>query len=838
MTLIGHLNTLESAGLVRIAQLEPDLEYLFRHALVREAAYSSILSVDQKKLHLAVGEAIELLYPERLDEFAAMLSYHFGEAGDTQKALKYCTMAGESALAAYANQEAETQFCCALNLVDKSPEQAELKYLLGEALYRQSRYKEALQSWQEGIHLYQELGNDERVARLYARSARAAWHGGDQPEGLRLSQAGLGAVEGMADNPAKAMLIHEAARAYHFNGYPEEAEPLCRQALEMAERLNAVDIQADALTTLGVLPHVPAGEALRSLETAVELAESNGLLEIATRANHNLGVVIAEQRGNQREARDRYLHAAEIARQRGAAQEELFSLLTAAATSLGLGDLKTGEKIINNIEQISKTFTDPNQAQIEMEGIEYGLHLLKGELQKALEKLRKVRLSARQRGDLQMLQNFCSNIADLFLIQDRLEKIDDWSEAEGAAREMIEISSRGVGDITRSLCLLSAIYVRQGRLVEADQLYDEAQPKAGSSPSFWQEQNLLEIKRDLATAKKQWSQAFSAAEAASTRLAQHEIRFPWAFSLVVWAETHLARGDAMDYERAREIYRESLAIFELMEAEFYANIVNERLRELRAKSYAVTQTLDEVTHELAEASRIQQGLLPEEIPAIPGWEIAAFLKPARETSGDFYDFIQLPGERLGFVVADVADKGMGAALYMATCRTLIRTYAGEYPTEPELTLSNANHRILSETHGGLFTTLFYGVLDPLSGKLIYCNAGHNPPFFFSSEENTPHKALIRTGVPLGITEEASWEHGEITFKSGDLLIAYTDGVTEAQNEIEEFYDETRLVEITNSNLGNPAKVLIEAMEKDFREFAGTKQQLDDMTLMIVKMGIR
>ena len=104
MTLIGHLNTLESAGLVRIAQLEPDLEYLFRHALVREAAYSSILSVDQKKLHLAVGEAIELLYPERLDEFAAMLSYHFGEAGDTQKALKYCTLAGESALAAYANR--------------------------------------------------------------------------------------------------------------------------------------------------------------------------------------------------------------------------------------------------------------------------------------------------------------------------------------------------------------------------------------------------------------------------------------------------------------------------------------------------------------------------------------------------------------------------------------------------------------------------------------------------------------------------------------------------------------------------------------------------------------
>jgi serine phosphatase RsbU (regulator of sigma subunit) len=770
-----------------------------------------------------------------LDEFAAMLSYHFGEAGDTQKALKYCTLAGESALAAYANQEAETQFCCALNLVDKSPEQAELKHLLGEALYRQSRYKEALQAWREGIHLYRELGNDERVARLYARSARAAWHGGDQPEGLRLSQEGLAAVEGMADNPAKAMLIHEAARAYHFNGFPDEAEPLCRQALEMAERLNAVDIQADALTTLGVLPHVPTEEALRSLETAVELAESNGLLEIATRANHNLGVVIDEQRGDLKGARNRYLHAAEFARQRGAAQEELFSLLSAARVSLGLGDLKTGEEIISSIEQINNTLTDPNQVQLEKEeSIEFGLHLLKGELQKALEKLRKGRSSARQRGDLQTLQNFCTSIADLFLIQDRLGKIDDWSEAEGAAREMIEINNRGVGDITRSLCLLSAIYVRQGRLEEADQLYTEAQQKAGSSPSFWQEQNLLEINRDLAIAKGQWSLAFSAAEAASTRLAQHEIRFPWVLSLVAWAETHLARGDAMDFERARAIYRESLVIFEAMEAEFYVNIINERLRELRAKSFAVTQALDEMTHELAEASRIQQGLLPEEIPEIPGWEIAAILKPARETSGDFYDFIQLPGERLGFVVADVAGKGMGAALYMATCRSLIRTYAGDHPDQPELALAKTNRRILADTRSGLFITVFYGVLEPASGRLMYCNAGHNPPFLISSENPDSHQALSRTGMPLGISEEASWEQGIVTCQPGDVLVAYTDGITEAQSESHEFYDEARLLGVARLQVGRSALALQQELERDIAEFSGLAPQFDDMTLMVIK----
>ena len=153
MTLLRQLNTLESAGLVSIAQLEPDLEYLFRHALVREAAYSSILSSDQKELHLAVGEAIELLYPDKIDEFAAMLSLHYGEAGDEQKALKYCTLAGKSALATFANQEAENHFRCALDLVSQSSERADLLNLLGEALYRQSRYDETIQTWNAGIQI-------------------------------------------------------------------------------------------------------------------------------------------------------------------------------------------------------------------------------------------------------------------------------------------------------------------------------------------------------------------------------------------------------------------------------------------------------------------------------------------------------------------------------------------------------------------------------------------------------------------------------------------------------------------------------------------------------------
>jgi len=220
MTLLRQLNKLESAGLVSIAQIEPDLEYLFRHAMVREAAYSSLLSVDAQQLHLAVGEAIEQLYPEKIDAYAAMLSYHFGEAGDSVKAQQYCVIAGKSALASFANQEAETHLCCALGLANQDAQHAEIIYLLGEARYSQSRYDDAIQTWQEGIELSKQLGDLSGVARFYSRSARAAWYKGDPPEGLRLSLEGLEAVKRLQVERSKAMLLHEAGRAYHFNGHP------------------------------------------------------------------------------------------------------------------------------------------------------------------------------------------------------------------------------------------------------------------------------------------------------------------------------------------------------------------------------------------------------------------------------------------------------------------------------------------------------------------------------------------------------------------------------------------------------------------------------------------
>ncbi|MGD8791332.1 MAG: hypothetical protein PVF47_02175, partial [Anaerolineae bacterium] len=271
MTLMSQLSTLESAGLIRLARLEPDLEYLFRHALVQDAAYESLLSRDQKRLHRAVGRAVEQLYADRLDELAAMLARHFQRAGEDDRALYYFGCAAETALAAYANQEAENLYRSALALTCTEERRADLLAGLGEALYRQSRFEEAILVWRQGIEVYQGLEDYGGVAHLYARSARAAWYADDTPRGLKLCQEGLKIVAGAPESAEQARLLHEAGRAYHFNGLPQQARRLCQQALEMAEKLGAVDVQTDALATLGVLPDQPAESSLAALKMALEL---------------------------------------------------------------------------------------------------------------------------------------------------------------------------------------------------------------------------------------------------------------------------------------------------------------------------------------------------------------------------------------------------------------------------------------------------------------------------------------------------------------------------------------------------------------------------------------
>jgi serine phosphatase RsbU (regulator of sigma subunit) len=237
--------------------------------------------------------------------------------------------------------------------------------------------------------------------------------------------------------------------------------------------------------------------------------------------------------------------------------------------------------------------------------------------------------------------------------------------------------------------------------------------------------------------------------------------------------------------------------------------------------------------EMALAGRMQSSLLPRDPPELPGWQLAATLMPARETSGDFYDFIPLPNGKTGIVIGDVADKGMGAALYMALSRTLIRTYAAEHHTRPDLVLKAVNGRMLMDTRASLFVTVFYGILDPIAGTLAYCNAGHNPPYLLSGRDRGSIQELGRTGMPLGIYEDVTWQQGAVPVIPGDVLVLYTDGIPEAQDRQGAFFGQERLLEVARANVGLSARDMRDVLIAQVHEFVGDVPQFDDITLMVV-----
>jgi serine phosphatase RsbU (regulator of sigma subunit) len=265
-------------------------------------------------------------------------------------------------------------------------------------------------------------------------------------------------------------------------------------------------------------------------------------------------------------------------------------------------------------------------------------------------------------------------------------------------------------------------------------------------------------------------------------------------------------------------------------AEQVASVLNQ------AQVYEETLAYQGAMQELSFAGRIQASFLPSELPRLDGWELAVTLIPARETSGDFFDFLPISEDRIGILVADVADKGLGAALYMALSRTLIRTYALEYvDAQPELVFFSANERILQDARANLFVTAFYGILDQKTGLFSYANAGHNSPFLLSLDGSLT--SLIATGMPIGIEEEAVWGQGTVQIQPGDVLLFYTDGVTDAQNREGEFFGEKRLVEVAQAHKGQGAQELQAAIIAEIQEFVGEAPQFDDITLLVLARDV-
>ena len=236
--------------------------------------------------------------------------------------------------------------------------------------------------------------------------------------------------------------------------------------------------------------------------------------------------------------------------------------------------------------------------------------------------------------------------------------------------------------------------------------------------------------------------------------------------------------------------------------------------------------------ELAVGRQIQLTLLPKDLPTVPGWEFAAFYQPARQVGGDFYDFFALPGQRLGLVIADVADKGVPAALMMAVSRTIVRATAAS-GRRPAAALKLANTLMFKDSWSDLFVTAFYALLEPQTGRLAYANAGHNRPLWVQPSTGQVHE-LAAHGIALGVLKAIKLEECEIGVAPGDTLVFYTDGVTEARNGKGELFWEERLRATLEAHAEDSAQKIQNAILAAVEEFTDGTPLADDLTLFVIK----
>jgi serine phosphatase RsbU (regulator of sigma subunit)/anti-sigma regulatory factor (Ser/Thr protein kinase) len=260
-------------------------------------------------------------------------------------------------------------------------------------------------------------------------------------------------------------------------------------------------------------------------------------------------------------------------------------------------------------------------------------------------------------------------------------------------------------------------------------------------------------------------------------------------------------------------------------AEHYSKDLEEANEELESFYYSVEQ-------ELGTARSIQHALLPKDLPKLEGWKIAYHYQPAREVGGDFYDFLRLDDGRVGLVIGDVSGKGIAAALVMANTQSVLRAVARRGNVAPGQVLAEANEVLYAYIPSGTFVTCFYGVLDLENGRLVYANAGHDPPY---SQRGGDAQELRARGMPLGLMPDMPYEEKEAVLAAGDDLLLYSDGLVEAHDTKGDMFGFPRLRRLIMAQSTGSGEELIDVLLAELTSFTGTDaEQEDDITLVTLE----
>src|SRR6266404_3935851 len=235
--------------------------------------------------------------------------------------------------------------------------------------------------------------------------------------------------------------------------------------------------------------------------------------------------------------------------------------------------------------------------------------------------------------------------------------------------------------------------------------------------------------------------------------------------------------------------------------------------------------------QLEVARQVQLQLLPPSDPQLPGFDISAYNFPTEEVSGDYYDWVRIFDDQIGIVIADVSGKGVPAALLMAFLRASLRA-ATHIGYSPQISMAKVNFLLWESIERNQFVTAFYGILDATNRTLAYTNAGHNPPLLLTGDGK--HQFIERGSLPLGMFKDTRYHEYYQTIEPGEMLVLYTDGVTEAQNLKGEEYGRDRLARAVKANQTLSARDLITAVHKEVIEWTDGKGATDDVTFFVIK----
>jgi sigma-B regulation protein RsbU (phosphoserine phosphatase) len=248
-----------------------------------------------------------------------------------------------------------------------------------------------------------------------------------------------------------------------------------------------------------------------------------------------------------------------------------------------------------------------------------------------------------------------------------------------------------------------------------------------------------------------------------------------------------------------------------------------------------TAQRERLNRELEIAREVQEDLFPQRLPVVPGLEYWGQCRPAREVGGDYYDFLELPHGRFGIAIGDVSGKGVGAALMMASLEASLRALAAVVEDPAEL-IERVSSLVYEASSANRYATLFYAQYDPANRCLSYVNAGHNPPVVLRSSGGSFQVFRLETGGPVIGLLRHGYQRGDFSHEAGDLLVLFTDGVSESMNIHFEEWGEEKMIELAKTCYGLPASEGLRRILSEAQAFAAGAPQHDDMTLVVLRVS--